>query len=317
MASLFFSYSHKDEALRDRLETHLVMLKREGLIETWHDRRLVAGDEFDHEISAELDGADVILLLVSPDFLASTYCYDREMQRAMERHEKSEAIVIPVILRPSDWKRSTPFRKLLATPTDGKPVTKFADLDDAFLDITTAIRDALGKKALPLQKKDTVFASTSSQAYSTKEFPRSSNMRVKKTFTDVDLDRFLNDTFGFLASFFESSLTELVKRNPQIEGLFKQIDANQFTAVAYADGRAVSRCRIFMDQRSYASGIAYSSSDRGDNSFNESISVKTDDQGMFLQTLGMSMRNANGRGRLTMEGAAEIYWDMFVEPLQR
>jgi TIR domain len=73
--SLFFSYSHKDEALRDRLETHLAMLKRQGVISTWHDRRLIAGDNVDEGISRELERADIILLLVSPDFLASEYCY--------------------------------------------------------------------------------------------------------------------------------------------------------------------------------------------------------------------------------------------------
>jgi len=81
MAVVFFSYSHADEELRDQLEKHLTMLKRQGAIETFHDRRIPAGNEVDRSISAELERADVILLLVSPDFLASAYCYDIEMQR--------------------------------------------------------------------------------------------------------------------------------------------------------------------------------------------------------------------------------------------
>ena len=72
MHRIFFSYSHKDEALRDQLEVHLAMLKRQGLIESWHDRRIDAGDVLDESISAHLEEAEIILLLVSSDFLASS-----------------------------------------------------------------------------------------------------------------------------------------------------------------------------------------------------------------------------------------------------
>ena len=113
MASVFFSYSHKDEALRDQLETHLALLKNQGLIDAWHDRRILAGSEVDDAIFDKLDSADVILLLVSADFLSSSYCYSREMQRAMERHAAREARVIPVILRHCDW-HGAPFGKLMA-----------------------------------------------------------------------------------------------------------------------------------------------------------------------------------------------------------
>src|SRR5688572_26894423 len=92
---VFFSYYHKDEELRDRLETHLAMLKRDGTIETWHDRRITAGDEFAGVIDEQLEIADLILLLVSADFLNSRYCYDVELKRAMERHTAGEARVIP------------------------------------------------------------------------------------------------------------------------------------------------------------------------------------------------------------------------------
>lgn len=85
MATLFFSYSHIDEALRDQLEIHLASLKRQGLIASWHDRRITAGTELGNAIDEHLDSAEVILLLISPDFIASDYCYNREMVRAMEK----------------------------------------------------------------------------------------------------------------------------------------------------------------------------------------------------------------------------------------
>jgi hypothetical protein len=87
MAKLFFSYSHKDDDLRDELETHLAPLLREGVIEVWHDRRIGAGKDFANEINRHLEEADIVLLLISPYFIASDYCYDIEMTRAMKRHD--------------------------------------------------------------------------------------------------------------------------------------------------------------------------------------------------------------------------------------
>ena len=96
MSRLFFSYSHKDEKLRDQLEVQLAVLKREGAISTWHDRRIMAGDVLGQRIDEELERADIILLLISPDFLASDYCHDMEMQCALARHAERSARVIPV-----------------------------------------------------------------------------------------------------------------------------------------------------------------------------------------------------------------------------
>lgn len=141
---LFFSYSHKDEELREELETHLAMLRNEGVIRDWHDRKIAPGQEWDGEIDEHLNGADIILLLASPDFLASQYCYDIEVQRAMARHEAGEACVIPVILRPCEWQRA-PFSKLQALPTGTIPITRWPDRDEAFLDVTEGIRRAVEK----------------------------------------------------------------------------------------------------------------------------------------------------------------------------
>jgi len=110
------------------------MLKRQRVIEAWHDRRIGAGEDFADAIDRHVESDDIILLLVSPDFLASDYCYDREMTRAMERQGRGQAIVIPVILRACDW-QGAPFGKLNATPPDGKPITQYADRDQAMLEV--------------------------------------------------------------------------------------------------------------------------------------------------------------------------------------
>jgi TIR domain/CHAT domain len=139
---VFFSYSHKDEELRDELATHLVMMKRQGLISAWYDRDIDAGDEWEAEILQRLNSARVILLLISNNFLASDFCYDNEMLRAMERHESKEARVIPIIFKPCEWS-GAPFGKLQALPKNAKPITKWDDRDEAFLNVAQGIRRAV------------------------------------------------------------------------------------------------------------------------------------------------------------------------------
>lgn len=136
---LFYSYSHKDEHLRDELETHLKLLQRQGLIETWHDRRIEAGDDWRKQIDHNLERADIVLLLISADFIASDYCYEQEMERALERHRRGAALVIPVIVRDVNW-QSSPLSELQALPKDGLAVTKWADRDSAWRNVEEGIR---------------------------------------------------------------------------------------------------------------------------------------------------------------------------------
>lgn len=139
---VFFSYAHEDEELRDKLATHLSTLRRQEIIQEWHDRQIGAGQEWAGEIDRNLEAAHVILLLISADFIGSDYCMDKELSRAMERHELAEARVIPVILRPVDWEGLS-FSKLQALPTDGKPISSWADQDEAFLNVARGIRSVV------------------------------------------------------------------------------------------------------------------------------------------------------------------------------
>jgi TIR domain len=138
--AVFVSYSHEDETLRDKLATHLKLLERQGVIQQWHDRQILAGTEWKGEIDGNLESAQIILLLISADFLASDYCYDLEMGRALERHDAGTARVIPIVLRPVDNLWKAPFGKLQALPTDGKAVTLWENQDAAFADVAKGIR---------------------------------------------------------------------------------------------------------------------------------------------------------------------------------
>lgn len=143
---VFFSYSHKDEELRNELATHLSILERNGVISGWHDRQIGAGEQWADQIDERMNAASIIMLLVSSDFIASNYCWNIEVRRAMERHEAGEACVIPVVLRPVNW-RTAPFGKLQALPKDAKPVTSWSNRDEALLDISQGIEAVVNRSS--------------------------------------------------------------------------------------------------------------------------------------------------------------------------
>jgi hypothetical protein len=137
---IFCCYAHEDRQFLHELQIHLRMLQRQGLIGIWHDRDISAGTEWEQEISKHLNEAHIILLLISPAFMASDFCYGIEMKRALERHERDEAQVIPVILRPVYWKQA-PFSHLQALPINAKPITSSSWhlRDEAFFDVAEGI----------------------------------------------------------------------------------------------------------------------------------------------------------------------------------
>ncbi|MEH2080846.1 MAG: TIR domain-containing protein [Nostoc sp.] len=135
------SYSHNDEPLKDELTKHLTMLERQGIISTWHDRKIPPGREWDGEINENLNTADIILLLVSSDFIYSKYCWDVEVTKAIERHEAEEACVIPIILRNVFW-QDAPFAKLQALPKNALPIMSWSNQDDTFTNVAQGIKFA-------------------------------------------------------------------------------------------------------------------------------------------------------------------------------
>jgi tetratricopeptide (TPR) repeat protein len=152
---VFCSYAHADERWRQKLDTHLSPMFRQGLISTWHDRQIVPGTDWATAIDTHLETASVILLLISPDFFASDYCYGIEMKRALERHQANEARVIPILLRPVDWQDAS-FAQLQALPTNAKAITTWSNRDRAFADVAAGIRRAI--EDLPLLSASTPHA---------------------------------------------------------------------------------------------------------------------------------------------------------------
>lgn len=317
MANLFFSYSHKDEELRNELEVHLSMLKRQGLLRAWHDRRIGAGNDIHENISSELEEANIILLLVSANFLASDYCYDKETARALEKDSEGSARVMPVILHPCDW-HNAPFGNLRATPLDGKPVSMFANRDEALTQVAQDIRTAVEELGYSTQEEEITQEDAPVQELGSSA-PRSSNLRVKKKFTDQEVDEFLESSFEYISRYFESSLSELQARNQNITTKFKQIDANCFTASIYDEGARASECTIWSGgDQSFIGGIAYYGGiTTSRNQYNESLSIENDGYSLHLKPMGMSHYGMSDKKDLSHEGAAELFWGLLIERLQQ
>jgi internalin A len=147
-ARLFISYAHKDETLRAELDAHLKLFQRTGLIDKWDDRLIKPGEQWKGSIDQNLESADIILLLVSADFLNSDFCWNQEMERALERHTAGEAVVIPVIIRDCAW-QAAKFAKLQALPKEGKAVTLWPDRDSGWRNVAEGIKQAADE----IQKK--------------------------------------------------------------------------------------------------------------------------------------------------------------------
>jgi hypothetical protein len=141
---VFCCYARRDKPHLDDLKTHLIVLQRQGLITIWNDTDISPGSNWEEEVEKHLNTAHIILLLISADFIASEYCYSKEMKRAIERHEQGEARVIPVILRPGYWE-GAPFTILQALPSGMKPIisSSWHSVDEALLDVVKGVRKAI------------------------------------------------------------------------------------------------------------------------------------------------------------------------------
>lgn len=315
MTKLFISYSHLDESYRQELEKHMVIMKYEGLIDSWHDRRILAGDELDPLIMAELEDAKVILCLVSADFLASPYCYTKEMERALERHEKKEARVIPIIVEPCDWLHS-PLKKLRSSPNDNRPISKFPNRNDAYLEVVTDIRAVLKEMGVG-EQPSTSFTTPSLGPVPPVVIPatRSSNLRVKRPFSDKDKDDFIRDGFVYITNFIENSLSELVQRSPHLTYNAEEITKKELEISVYEEGTIKSYGTLTRKEHV----IQFDpSAGRQNRMFMGGEAVQLSDDGFqlgyqFYQ--GMSGYTRTEK-MMSHQGAAEFFWSLLIKPLQ-
>lgn len=315
MTTLVFSYSHADEALRNELEKHLSPLKRTGKNTTWHDRRIVPGQEFENQIDHYFSQADIILLLISSDFIASDYCYQVEMTNALERHKRGEAVVIPVILRECAW-HQLPFGSIMAATIDGKAISRFATHDEGYVQVAEAVSRAIANLEAKKPQQSVHAAAPVNpmrQAADTVFTPRSSNLSLPKSFTDLDKDRARHEGFGYIARYFANSLDELKKRYAGLDVDFHRSDADSFTCAVYINGSKVGQCGIWCSNQHHGMGdICYSQDHVVRNSYNECLNLADNGQTLGFRALMGGFRSGNSSEELlTNEGMSEHLWVMF------
>ncbi len=207
----------------------------------------------------------------------------------------------------------------LQPPRGGKAITTWPNFDEAFIEVAKQIRKVVNEinasTLVPASAASSKQAISTAFSNITASPPRSSNLRLKKSFTEREVDQFRHETFEFIARFFEGSLAELQARNPGIEGVFRNIDANTFTCTIYSDGKKSSECSIAMGGMLGTNAITYSNQASHGHGFNEMLTVEHHDQTLYItQMWNMSESRLS---KLSQEGAAEALWAMLIAPLQR
>lgn len=250
----------------------------------------------------------MFLPLVSPDFLASDYCYEREMTRALERHDAGDMRVVPIIIEPCDWTAS-PLKRLKALPRDGKPVAEWTNQNNAFVDIVTELRRILTEDEVD-DFEDSV-AAVPPVSDQTREGRR---YRVKRDFDEIDRSDFRNEAFEAIRSYFEAAIAEIDSIN-HLRGRFVAIGPQTFgcTVVNRAMDRGTAHITVHARSGNVGLGdIYYSFSENAPpNTANGGFTIESDEYDLFLKP---SMSAFSGHDeRLSVQGAAELLWTDFLE----
>ncbi len=307
---VFISYSHKDSEALERLHTHLALLRSEGLIDTWYDRQILAGGRIDAEIDRELESCELFLMLVSPDFLASDYCVNLEMRRALERHRDDSAHVVPIIVEPCDW-LSSELRELKALPRDGKPISEWTNPNSAYLDVVRELRRILGirKAAVPPMG----LATFSEETNETR--PVAPRYRVQQDFDEIDRSEFRETAFATIRDYFQQQIAE-INTVSKLRGRFVPRGPSSFGSTivnrALELNRGTAHITVHCKNGGLGLGdIYYSFSENADpNSANGIFHIESDEYEMYLSSM---MSFGSGRERLTPEEAAERLWADFIK----
>lgn len=305
-ASIFISYSHADERVLERLHKHMAMLQREGLVSTWYDRQIVPGSHVDQAITTQIDGADIFVAIVSPDYLASNYCYDREFARALERSERGELRIVSIIAEPCDW-LSSPLQRFLALPKDGKPISEWTNANTAFLDIVNGLRRVVEEIARP-----------------TRDAPRTESrtepvrrVRLKRDFDVIERRQFADLTFDTLKAYFEAASQEIAVASDEIRTSFDSMSQKSFTCtIVNRAKKTAQEASITVHNtkgRSAFHDINYVyQAFAGENTSNGGIRVASDDYDLFLSVEYFS-HGSGEASKLSPRQAAEWLWNRFVE----
>jgi hypothetical protein len=284
----------------ERLHKHLAQLQRDGTISGWYDREIHAGSRIDNEVERELANADIFLACASPDYIASNYCYERELTTALEREERGEIVIVPVILEPCEW-LSTPLQKFKAVPKDGKAVSEYTNQNVAFLNVATELRrmaTTLGTSA------ETGAAAT---GFPDPREPDRSRYRIKRDHDELHKRDFIEDSFKEIFKFFEVSVAE-ISEIPEIEARLSPLREDYFFCTIINRGlkRAFETLHVRKGRGWSAIDILYGEKN-SPNTSNGGFSVEADEYKLSLKPTLFNF--GAERERLNSREAAQMLWD--------
>lgn len=306
----FISYSHVDEKALDRLHKHLAVVQREGLLSAWFDHAILPGSDLGQEIETKLRKSDVFLALVSPDYLASNYCYEKEFEYALALAQEGTIRIVPVILEPCDW-LSSPLSKFMALPKDGKPVSEWTNANNAYLDIVTGMRRILAG-AEPAQAIEQVGA------------PRAElgarRVRLKRDFDAIERAEFADRTFKVIRDYFQAAAVELSEASEDLRTRLEDMGTTAFTCTIVnraLQGQREAHITVHNHKGGRGMGmmgeISYSNSRHAEaNTSNGGVRVEADEYNLYLSIDRFSSGREEGV-KYTPERAAEWLWNKFVE----
>ncbi len=286
----------------------MAVLRREGRINEWFDREILAGGKIDAEIAQRLESSELFLLLVSPDFLASDYCVEREMGRALKRHRSGEAKVVPIIVEPCDWS-STPLRNLKALPSEGNPISEWTNENTAYLDIVQELRRVLeAEEMLPAAEQEEATIQPDS---SRSRFRR---YRVKRDFDEIDRSDFRQTAFAVIRDYFERAVAE-IDAIEDLRGRFVSLSASSFACTIVNRAREYGTAHITVHGRRENTGfgdISYSFTENASpDTANGMFTIEADEYELFLSSMMMGF--GQPEERLTPEASAEHLWEEFLQ----
>lgn len=301
--SAFISYSHMDEHALERLTKHLVMLRRDGAIDEWFDQKIGAGGEIDSEISENLEKCDLFIALISVDFLSSNYCYDRELKRALERHDQGTMRVLPIIVQPCEWKAS-PLARLKVLPKDGKAVADWTNENTAWLDVVGQIRRIA--EELSNGRSEPQIA-ISAKPIATAKY------RVKRDFDEIDKLEFRDRAFSEMLDYFLKA-SEEIGGIEHVKSKFSRMSDTSFTCtvVNKSRDRGVAHITVHAASQRHSFGdISYCFQERAaPGNANGWFQIEADDYELHLKQHAFVR---DEKAKFSSIEAAEVLWRELIE----
>lgn len=302
----FISYSHADEKHLERLHKHMAILLKQEVLDTWTDHQIVPGGRLDDSVFKALRSSQIFIALVSPDYIASNYCYEREFKEALERADRGELHIVPVILEPCDW-LSSPLSQFAGLPKDGKAISEWTNANVAYLNVVQGLRaltaSGVATKSAPVTEDADAEPSVSRR-----------RVRIKQEFDSIQLNDFAEQAFNVIEAYFRESCKELGEID-DVRAKFSRMGEGAFTCTVVnrgiKGGREAHITVHHAKGRRHFGDISYVFQAHADTgTSNGGIQVAFDDYNMFL-----TMRTFMNDKETRYDGsqAAEALWLEFIE----